>query len=241
MRTAPAGGMPGRFRHLLMNLALADKRGGILRGNRFLNALMPRKKDRSPRHMVSRAGGVAVAVVKKPLPDGTTGMQISLNLRELAVPERRYAADVAGVSHDGTQVKLLFAQKKISGDELRSLIVITMSTDAIHQFLDTCDEFIPQNDKHMLEHKIGRVAVISPSKEPEQTVAMAANIVALARAGSEATADFHHASPAAMHALQQQDHLEIEPIVRVDLPLGVLASLLDELVSLSSIVPRRVP
>src|SRR5262245_44171463 len=107
---------------------------------------MNKKKHQNvPMRLGSRPGEAAVPVrkVTVTLPDGTSALRVDLDLSRVPLPDKSYLADCAGVIYDEgqAQVKLLFGQRKVVGDELRSLIVIIMSSDAIHQFLTSCKTF----------------------------------------------------------------------------------------------------
>lgn len=203
---------------------------------------MAKKSREAAIRSVARPGEVTVPIDRKirPQPDGTSVHEVGIDLSQVPIPDRRYVANAAGVLFDGTQVQLMFAQRKLVGPALRSLIVVTMSTDAIHRFLDTCKAFIPENIHFMKKYEIARLPLLDLQEEPEQTVAMPANIVAVARSGRESTVDFYHAPAASFHALQKRDFLGIEAVVRVDIPVGLLASLLDELSVLSARIPQEI-
>ncbi len=197
-------------------------------------------------HQVStpkdRPGEITVPVSKKMSlsPDGTGQVTVEFNFDDVPIPDRRYVADTASILFDKTDVKLLFAQKKLVGDDLRSLVVITISPDPIRRFLETCTAFLPELCVFIEKYKIERPSLLKLTKEPDQTVSMASNIMTAARAGREAALDFYHASAASMHALNTRGRLAIEPVLRVDLSVGLLVKTLEEAMSLLEQLPEAI-
>jgi hypothetical protein len=193
--------------------------------------------------MKSRPGENTVPVFKQvaPNPDGTSQTTISINFNDVPIPERRYVAELGGIVFDGTIVKILFGQKRVVGDTLRSLIVIVFSPDALRRFLEMCTNFLPELHEIASKNNLTIFPLTSINDEPTQTVAMASNLIAAARAGREATFDFYHCSAASLHESQSKnsDRLAVEPVVRVDLPLNLMIAIIDELVSLSDKFPAE--
>ncbi len=201
------------------------------------------RKARASMRSVVRPGDVAIPVDATivPLPSGKSAIKLNIDLARTPIPERRYAADVAGLVYDGHQVKLLFGQRKLTEDALRSLIVVPMSTDAVHRFLTTCTAFIPDTEQFVHDYKVDTVPLLELKEEPEQTIALAANLIVLARAGREATMDFYHLSAASLHMIRQNagaTEIGVDPVVRVELSVAVLLSLLTKLESLSATLPE---
>ena len=117
-----------------------------------------------------------------------------------------------------------------------------MSTDAVHRFLTTCTAFIPDTEQFVHDYKVDTVPLLELKEEPEQTIALAAKPnCSLARAGLEATMDFYHLSAASLHMIRQNagaTEIGVDPVVRVELSVAVLLSLLTKLESLSATLPE---
>ena len=175
-----------------------------------------------------------------PLPDGSTQLAIQLDLSQAAVPERSYTADAAGVVFDGVRVKILFAQRRLDGTGLRSLIVLPMSTDSVRQLMGTTKTFLPQVGAFMDRNGMKPADLLGVDREPDQTVALPANMATISYAGRDATIDFYHASAGSIHALKKSDGLAIEAVVRVDMPTGVLVSLVAKLTEICQTLPEEV-
>jgi hypothetical protein len=207
-------------------------------GNR-VTAKTSRGRSQLPQRTL-RPGEFGVAVVRRPNPDGTTDLRF--NSYDLPVPERKYTAAKAGLIFDGTHAKMLFAQVKVVGGGFRSLVVVSMSVDSMHRFLETCSDFLPKTLELIASHGLPVIPLLSLTEEPAQTVEMTANVAAIARSEAETTLDFFHIPPASLHAVNKlnSDQLGIESVVRVNLPLGALAPLLTELAKLAESHPRRV-
>jgi hypothetical protein len=186
-----------------------------------------------------RPGESTVPVMKQiiPAPDGSTQVAVSIKFDDVPVPDRRYVADQGTIIFDGTVVRIAFGQKRLVSDELRSLVVVSISPDPLGRFLESCQTFLPDLEKFIVNNQIVKPDLIKLKKEPEQTVAVASNIITAARSGREATIDFYHTSAISAHAMSTRDRLAIDSILRVDLSIGLLASILDNLVELRDQLP----
>jgi hypothetical protein len=176
-------------------------------------------------------------------PDGTTSLELNMDLALAPVPEKRYVADVASITYADDVLQILFGQKKIGqSDELRSLIVVQMTSTAARQFLKTLTTWEPGARKWAELNDI-HAELTEVEKEPPQTVTLFANIVGLAFAGREACMDFYHASPFALHYVQQNKKMSVEPVVRVMLGTGLALALVDKIrdVSAKFSIERGLP
>jgi len=188
----------------------------------------------------SRPGeGAILEIGRKMVPhtDGTAGFQISLDLLNAPVPERRYVADAANLTHSNGFVHLIFWQKKITGNEARSMVVLSLTSLAALQYLQNAGAQIAQFEKAASKLKLEGSLEKLP-EEPAQTVCLAANIIATAWSGREACMDFYHASPFVMGMLAKNGKFAAEPIVRVSLSTGVLLALFRQLESLKPSFPQ---
>ena len=57
-----------------------------------------------------------------PQPNGSVTMELGLDMSKAPVPERRYAADIASVIYRDGNVYIMFRQKKLVGNGLRSMV-----------------------------------------------------------------------------------------------------------------------
>lgn len=147
-------------------------------------------------------------------------VQFSANLSRVPVPDRRYTSDIASVVSDENMVKLLFGQTKVTGNGLRSLLVISMTFDAIHQLIRSLDTVAERTVQ--LREKLPVGKLIDIAEEPEQTVALAANIIVAGFSGAESCLDCYYASPFAMINVQNGGgKLALEPVVRITLPTSI--------------------
>jgi hypothetical protein len=184
--------------------------------------------------------GTVVELARKQIshPDGSSGVELAIDLSIAPVPERRYVADVAALTYDEGMVQFLFGQKKIGkSGALRSLIVLQMTSLAVGQFAKTLiavepglRKWIEQNGNH------GELANIE--EEPDQTVTLFANMVGLAFAGPEACVDFYHASAFSIHFAQQNKKMAVDPVVRVILNSGLMIRMIDKLHALEPNFPK---
>jgi hypothetical protein len=173
-----------------------------------------------------------------PNPDGTAGFQISLDLGNAPVPERRYVTDAANVTYSKGSVHLIFWQNKISGNDARSMLVIALTSHAALQYLQNAEEQITELEKTISKPMLDGPLEELP-EEPAQTVCMAANIVATGWAGREACMDFYHASPFVVAAIPNNNSkFAAEPMVRVSLSTDTLIALFHQLELLRPSFPK---
>jgi len=185
--------------------------------------------------------GAVVEVARRQVskPDGSTGLELGIDLSLAPVPERRYVADVAGLTYEDDVLQMFFGQRKITkAGTLRSLIVIQMTSTASRQFIKTLVGFEPGFRKWLNENGIGR-QLTSIEEEPEQTVTLFANMIGLAFAGREACLDYYHASPFSLHQVQQNKKMAVEPVVRVILASGLLLPMIDKLHDFETMFPKE--
>src|SRR5581483_7229944 len=150
-------------------------------------------------------------------------MQYAADLSMLPVPDRRYPADIATIVHDEHMVRLLFGQRKIAGPGLRSLLVIHMTFDSARQFLGSLDAF----DKKQIDalRMLPPGALTEIAEEPQQTVALAVNIIVTGYTGAETCLDCYHTSPFSIQKVQSGAKLALDPVVRLTLPTSIFLAL----------------
>lgn len=153
--------------------------------------------------------------------DGTSAVQFGFKLNEAPAPDRRYVADVYGITPMTGGFKLLFAQEKIGSAAMRSLLVVQMHTDAIRRFVEsTADLPGPRPEFVSADPKLDLPTVIT--EEPEQTLAVSANVVAVALSNGESCMDFYQISPFASHAVHNGGELQMSQVVRIEWRTGQL-------------------
>jgi len=175
-----------------------------------------------------RAGEGAVIDVASRRTEGAV-VEISLDLASAPVPTRSYCADVGTTMLDDGDVLILCGQKKLVGGGLRSLLVIRLTKQAAGQFLGTCGTFHPDLRKYLEQQGLNPAPALELESEPDQTVALVANIVAAAKSANEGCLDFYHVSPRmwadfTRHNLNQ---IAIDPVVRIMVPVQLLVTILD--------------
>jgi len=102
----------------------------------------------------------------------------------------------------------------------------------------------PTVDEIMRAAKINVGSLSEISEEPDQTVAMAANVVAAAISGEEACLDFYQISSFAKANTFSRENssasrkINIDPVVRIELPTSLLAALVEKLKTVSGNLPQ---
>ncbi len=110
------------------------------------------------------------------------------------------------------------------------MLVIHMGYEGVTHFVGSLTEI--QNSTMGLTAQAPKV-VAKPlatfPAEPDQTVALAANMIAMAQSGTEACLDFYYASAFAMASMVNGGKLAVDPVVRVTLSaaytLGIVAKM----------------
>ncbi len=166
-----------------------------------------------------------------PRPDGTAEVAVAFELQDAPVPSRRYFADRAWVVSGPGGSRLLFGQSRVDGEHLRSLILIAMTTDAVHNFAKTLETFLPSVGNYLASHGDDSEGYAEIREEPPQTVSIRATAVTCAHAGDEGCMDFYQLSPWSIHHMDGQ--VGIEPMARIDLSTGLMFRVLTELTAIS--------
>lgn len=162
-------------------------------------------------------------------------MQFAANLSLVPVPDRRYPSDLASIVADEQMVRLLFGQRKIAGAGLRSLLVVHMTFDAIHQFLTSLESFEKKTIELLKRLPEGKLVDID--EEPQQTVALAANIIIAGISGAESCLDCYHTSPFSIQTVQAGGKLALEPVVRITLLTSTFLAMWSRLKELGPTLP----
>ena len=99
---------------------------------------------------------VVVPISRKVIaqPDGTTSTEISLDLKEVPIPERRYVADAAWVDIRNEIVRIMFGQRGTVGDHLRSLIVVNVFPEPTRNLVETSKDFIALYEEFLNRNKM---------------------------------------------------------------------------------------
>jgi hypothetical protein len=183
----------------------------------------------------ARAGhnGAFIVPVERraiPMPSGTTSTQFSINVGEIPLPERRYVAELIGLDRKGDAVRLMFGQASLMSEKVRSLVIVSLSTDAVRNLLNSSEQFLPAFRGFIERNELARGTLHTFSEEPPQTVALVANLVAVTFAGREAELDFFHLAPNSLRKVAGGE-VSVDPVVRIDLATSLLAPLIEQLVT----------
>ena len=178
--------------------------------------------------------GYIVEVVVNPT--GNDSAVSGIDLGSMPVPDRRFSCDAASVLVESHMVKLLFVQRHPVGLGMLSMLVINMAFEAVLQFNATIDEDFEKNVA-LLGNTVGRDGLSTFDGKADQTVILNASMVLAGYSGGDGCIDFFYSSPFAVRQVAFFKKMAIEPIVRVNLPTGVLLDMLDKLKAISSTLP----
>lgn len=180
-------------------------------------------------------------VVKRdiPHPDGSTTTEYNLDLDQMPIPERRYVADVAWVDHRDDFIRFIFGQRALSGEKLRSVVIVNLYPEPIRNMLGRSAEFVANIAEFL---KRNEMAVSDPGplpEEPNQTVALTANVMSLTFVGREAEWDFFHLPPSGVRKIDERSDVVMDPVVRIDLATRLVAGILQALERLLPSLPQE--
>jgi hypothetical protein len=193
--------------------------------------------------LTRRERGISVPVQTKKvlLPDGTSGTAHAVDLSNIDVPDRVYEAEAAGAFLENGMIKLMFAQPKL-GKGLRSLVILTLTPQAINQLLNLIDGLESPSLKDIAKTVNVEPAPLMeyPTEEPEQTAALRANMAAVAFSGQDACFDFYYSNAFSAAYVRRTNRLHLDPVVRVNTYTSLSLSLFDKLHSFAGQFPPSV-
>jgi len=209
--------------------------------NRRERQALMKHQPRSSSSPGRASGEVHVPIRRRDVPqaDGTTTTEISLDLREVPIPERRYVADTAWVDYQNEFVRFMFAQRAISGEKLRSVVIVNVYPEPARQIVTSSDEFISNIHKFMEKNGIAARKMVALTEEPAQTVALTSNMMSVTFAGREAEWDFFHLPPSGMKKIGERSDLVVDAVVRIDLATSMVAGILEALGQLLPDLPQE--
>lgn len=202
---------------------------------------MAKKRQITSSQVLIRPGeGTLLDVLPEtePTPAGSTSITFAVQLGSAPVPDRKYVADVCTVLYSPNGFRLLFGQERLGGKELRSLVVIHMAAAGVARLIKSFENMKQPSLAELVETLAVQPESLSTMpQEPDQTVALSANMTLGAIAGREACLDFYQASPFSIVAVRKAKKLGLDPVVRIDVRTTLLLGLLDELRKLVSELP----
>jgi hypothetical protein len=172
--------------------------------------------------------------------DGVSSLTLGIRMDSAPVPDRRYVADIYAVHPTPGGYRFMFAQEKLGGKELRSLVLVQMSLNATAQLFSSLID--------MKTPSIGELGALfgsvsegpaNISQEPEQTVSMKANVATVAVSNGDTAMDFYQISPFAFHAANRGGKIQMNAVVRIELRTGQLEGLVKELGSFNMPTPAE--
>lgn len=167
---------------------------------------------------------------------GDGDLTSSIDMSQVPVPDRRFSADAAEIKVENSLVKLMFGQRHPIGGGLLALVVISMTFEAVHQFLESVGMDF-QNGYRALAGQLPAEPLSNFTERADQTVVLNSSIVLVGYTGSIGCFDFYFASPFAIQQIATVRKLALEPVVRVNLPSQLLFGILDGLRERAALLP----
>jgi hypothetical protein len=162
---------------------------------------------------------------------GQVTTQVSIDISNLAAPERRYAADQACVQFNGVEtVSFIFVQVALNF-EPRSIVTVKMYADAALRLHESLIQLLPQLEGGVARWNGKIPDTTVPTVEPRQSVALSANMAQATFSDFASEIRFYHVSPYAMLLAGNNDapYVPVEPVVQIDLSALVLIGALKQL------------
>ena len=197
-------------------------------------AAKPQKSLAVPMRLARPNEGVAIDLVQRKIVDknGNSVSILSGDMTNAPVPDRRYSAEVADVVMHRNLVRLMFAQEEANLVSLRSMVVVSVRTTGMRQFLDSLKRLDGGVTLEALAKTSGVVAdELTPIKSDavQGNIGVRASNIVMAIANDEACLDFYQASAFAVRAGSFSNKLAIEPVVRVELNFSLFLGLVKKL------------
>jgi hypothetical protein len=172
--------------------------------------------------------------------DGTAVVKLQLNLNTARVPDRRYVANSAAVVQEGDRLTLIFGQTKLGGGGYRSLLLLELSSTYARQFIQASAAMLKTAIQYAEKHGVPRAKLAEIREDvPGQTVPFAANIATAGFTGRDACMDYYYASPFSVQIAGQGGEFQADPVVRVNLPTGLMIAIYERLFELKNSLPRE--
>lgn len=192
----------------------------------------------APKNRPHEGSNVPAIIGQTTVVNGLEVKTAAIKLDEAPVPERKYVADVCGLTYEPGTVKLLFGQRRIGSEGLRSLLVIQMFPSGVARFMSAIDQVSPHSLDHLAQAAGIQAEQSKPiTEEPAQTVALAAGFCLFAASPEETTLDFYQASAFAMSNMVHSRKLAVDPVVRIDLRTSLLLALVHDIRRLGPKIP----
>jgi hypothetical protein len=123
----------------------------------------------------------------------------------------------------------VFGQKKICGEELRSIIVINSTRKSLKEFVHSISNINPTLKDIAKTLNIEIDGTNKAITEPDQALSLTANIISIATSDYNTTLDFYNISPTSMKSAGSSGKVGIDPIVRVELSTSIFIGLFDSI------------
>jgi hypothetical protein len=191
---------------------------------------------------VGRSSGEILVPVQKRIvaqPDGTTATEVTVDLQDIPIPERRYVAELVALDFRNETVRFMFAQAAVATEQLRSLVVVHVFPEPTRKLLEGSADFRRNLGDFLERNAIPVRSLHEVAEEPTQTVALTANMMSVTFAGREAEWDFFHLPPSAVRKLSERNDVVVDPVVRIDLTTSMAAAILRGLETLQSRLPAE--
>jgi len=101
-------------------------------------------------------------------------------------------ADLVGIDRSGEVIRLMFGQASLSAEKVRSVVIVSLSPDAVRNLLKSLENFLPSFREffHAKRVEAGQPPCVQGGATP--TVALVANLISITFSGREAELDFFH-------------------------------------------------
>jgi hypothetical protein len=172
---------------------------------------------------------------------GQKSVYTTLDITGVPVPDKKYVADVYGVTHAGQAIKLYFGQSPVPGGDLHTLLVINMSMQSVQNCVSVIDQVKePSFDEIRDRENVSPAPIMEIKQIPAQTVTLSATLAISAMSGQDAAMDFLKSSAFAIAVAAKTSELAVDPVVRVEMSSEIFIGLVNELRRVVSTAPRPI-
>ena len=152
-----------------------------------------------------------------------------LSVSDAPVPDRRFSADTAAVQVTAFRTRLCFGQSKPVGNGWLSMVVVELSSEGVTHFL-TAVQDSKNGGKFLAPPRANGASDLTEfNSSPDHAVILSANLTCAGFVGSEGCMDFYNASAFSVQRLPTTNKLQIEPIVRINLPSPLIFAIVQKL------------
>lgn len=192
---------------------------------------------------LAKSSGPSARVEGFPLPivriDGDA-TSVGIDVSNAPTPDREYAAEFCFAEEKAGELRFIFAQGALVGDELDSALIVRMNPQAAGLMVTSIAGMKAPSLTEIADAMQLKAMPLAPiNTRPRQMAMAVASFGATAISGYDTCIDFYRTSPFAMRELSITNHLAVEPVIRVDIRTGQFLSLVEQMKQIVATFPSN--